>query len=149
MGKLGGERVVVWRQEPWVAATWTRLWLPPWPVLVVRVVGHVLRPDPLRLVDERPLVRLGEQFPLRAEPLRDLGIVHLRVVLRYLTPLHPRPHHECVHRTLDVLEGGLTLRVARVMGVVEPQHGAVDRGGLTLLRLQLPSSPEPAPSIGY
>ena len=99
----GGEGVVVGRQKSWIAATWTAFWLPPGPVLVVRVVGHVLRPDPLRLVDERPLVRLGEQFPLRAEPLRDLGIVHLRVVLRYLTPLHPRPHHECVHRTLDVL----------------------------------------------
>ena len=79
------------------------LWLPPWPVLVVRVVGHVLGADPLGLVDERSLVRLGEQLPLGAEPLRDLRVVHLRVVLRYLAPLHPRPHHERVHRTLDVL----------------------------------------------
>ena len=89
----------------------------------------MLRPDPLGLVDERPLVRLGEELPLGAEPLRDLGVVHLRVVLRYLAPLHTRPHHERVHRTLDVLEGGLTgIRVMGVKGVVEPQHGG-GRGG--------------------
>ena len=123
----GGERVIVGRQKSWVASTWGGLWFPPRPVLVVRVVGHVLGPDPLGLVDERPLVRLGEQLPLGAEPLRDLGVVHLRVVLRYLTPLHTRPHHECVHRTLDVLEGGLTIRVGVVKGV-EPQHGG-GRGG--------------------
>ena len=63
----------------------------------------MLGADPLGLVDERSLVRLGEQLPLGAEPLRDLRVVHLRVVLRYLAPLHTRPHHERVHRTLDVL----------------------------------------------
>ena len=52
--------------------------------------------------------------------------MHLRVVLSYLPPLHPGPHHERVHRPLDVLEGRLT--IIMVKGVVEPQHGG-GRGG--------------------
>ena len=76
---------------------------PPGPILVVGVVGHVLGSDPLGLVYEGPLLRLREQLPLGAQALRYLRVVHLRVVLGDLPPLHPRPHHERVHRPLDVL----------------------------------------------
>uniref|UniRef100_A0A182J686 Uncharacterized protein n=1 Tax=Anopheles atroparvus TaxID=41427 RepID=A0A182J686_ANOAO len=78
------------------------LGLPARPILVVRMFLHVRRPQPLRLVDERALLGLGQQLPLRAEPLRDLRVVHLRVVLGDLAALQPRPHHERVHRPLDV-----------------------------------------------
>uniref|UniRef100_A0AAG5DP80 Uncharacterized protein n=1 Tax=Anopheles atroparvus TaxID=41427 RepID=A0AAG5DP80_ANOAO len=65
------------------------LGLPARPILVVRMFLHVRRPQPLRLVDERALLGLGQQLPLRAEPLRDLRVVHLRVVLGDLAALQP------------------------------------------------------------
>ncbi|KAG8212780.1 hypothetical protein J437_LFUL019747 [Ladona fulva] len=87
-----------------VAGAWddggARLRLPPWPILVIRVLLHVDGPQPLRLVDKRPLFRLTQQFPLRPEPFRNLRVVHLRILLRHLTPLTPRPHHESVHWSL-------------------------------------------------
>ena len=52
------------------------------PVLVVRVVEHVLCAQSLRLVDELPLLDVAQQFPRGAEPLRDLRVVHLRVLLQ-------------------------------------------------------------------
>ncbi|KAE8752749.1 hypothetical protein FOCC_FOCC000490 [Frankliniella occidentalis] len=78
-----------------------RLGLPARPVLVVGVLLHVHGAQPLGLVDEGPLVRLGQQLPLGAQPLGDLRVVHLGVVLRHLAPLPPRPHHEGVHGPLD------------------------------------------------
>ena len=59
------------------------LWLPTRPVLVVRMIRHVLGPNPLGLVNKGPLFRLREQLPLGAEPLGDLRVVHLGVLLRW------------------------------------------------------------------
>jgi len=52
------------------------------PVLVVGVVEHVLCAQSLRLVDELPLLDVAQQFPRGAEPLRNLRVVHLRVLLQ-------------------------------------------------------------------
>ena len=56
-----------------------------------------------RTVNERSFLLFCEDLPLAAEPLADLAVVHLGVLLRDLPPLHPRPDHERVHRALDVL----------------------------------------------
>uniref|UniRef100_A0AAG5DDD9 Uncharacterized protein n=1 Tax=Anopheles atroparvus TaxID=41427 RepID=A0AAG5DDD9_ANOAO len=99
-----------------------RLRLPTRPVLVVRVLLHMHRPQPFRLVDERALLLLGQVLPLRAEPLRDFRVVHLRIVGRHLSPLAARPHHERVHRTLYAVRV-LLGRLARVVVVVvHPQQ---------------------------
>lgn len=99
---------------------------PPGSVLVVRVLLHVHGPQPLRLVNERPLLHLRQELPLCTQPLGDLRVVHLRVVQGDLPALYPRPDHERVHRTLDVL---LALRVhawrhreARVTVTVRTRH---------------------------
>jgi hypothetical protein len=45
------------------------------------------------------------------EYLADARIVHVRTRLEYLATFLSRPHHECIHRTLDVwfrLFAGLT-----------------------------------------
>ncbi|KAJ1519923.1 hypothetical protein ONE63_004160 [Megalurothrips usitatus] len=115
------QRVLVLLQEG--------LRLAPRPVLVVGVLLHVHGPQPLRLVDEGPLILLREQLPLGAQPLGDLRVVHLGVVLRHLAPLPPRPDHEGVHGPLDavhVLVGlggvvvvvGVELRLRRRLMVV-------------------------------
>ena len=67
------------------------------------MVGHMLGADPLRLIDERPLLALRQQLPLGAQPFWDLGVVHFWVLLRYLAPFHPWPDHEGVHGPFDVL----------------------------------------------
>lgn len=67
-------------------------------------------PQSLSLVNEGPFLHLSEQLPLGAQPLGDLGVVHLRVVLRHLPALPPRPHHEGVHRPLYVVVGLFTQR---------------------------------------
>ncbi len=79
------------------------LGLAPRPILIVGMVRHVLGPNPLGLVDEGTLLRLRQQLPLGTQALRNFGVVHLGVLLGDLPPLHPRPHHEGVHRPLDVL----------------------------------------------
>src|SRR6218665_3882616 len=58
-------------------------------------------PQPLRLLDERSLIFVGKAPPLGAESLRDLRVVHLRIVSGHLPPLALRPDHERVHRALD------------------------------------------------
>ena len=60
-------------------------------------------PQPLGFVDERPLLGLIQQLPLRPQTFRYLRVVHLRVLLGHLPALPPRPHHERVHGPLDVL----------------------------------------------
>lgn len=99
---------------------------PPGSVLVIRVLLHVHGPQPLRFVNERSLLHLRQKLPLGTQPLGDLRVVHLRVVQSYLPALYPRPDHERVHRTLDVL---LTLgvhawrhREARVTVTVRTRH---------------------------
>ncbi len=51
------------------------------------MIRHVLGPNPLGLVDKGPLFRLREQLPLGAEPLGDLRVVHLGVLLRWKSQL--------------------------------------------------------------
>ena len=95
----------------------------------------MLGPDPLGLVDERALGVLTQNLPLGAQSLRDLGVVHLRVLLRNLPSLHPRPDHEGVHRPLDVV---ITLPCGGVHhGIVytrtvdgQTKSGSVERRGI-------------------
>jgi len=54
------------------------------PVLVVRVVDHVLGAKSLCLVDELSLLRVTKQLPRRSESLRYLRVVHLRILLQLL-----------------------------------------------------------------
>ena len=58
--------------EGCVAVLLEGLWLPAGTVLVLGMVLHVLGPDPFGLVDEGPLLGLGQQFPLGAQPAGDL-----------------------------------------------------------------------------
>lgn len=62
-------------------------------------------PQSFRLVDERPLLALGQQFPFGAQPLRDLRVVHFRIILGHFAALAARPHHKRVHGPFDVLGG--------------------------------------------
>ena len=80
-----------------------RLRLPPGPVLVLGMLLHVQRPQTLGLVYEGALLHLREELPLGPEPLGDLRVVHLGVLLGHLPPLSPGPDHEGVHGTLDVV----------------------------------------------
>lgn len=64
-------------------------------------------PQSLRLIDERPLLSLGQQLPFGAQSLRDLRIMHLRIVLGHFAALSTRPHHERIHGPFDVLGGEL------------------------------------------
>lgn len=104
-----------------------RLGLAPRPVLVVGMLLHVHGSQALRLVDERPLLRLGEQLPLGAQALADLRVVHLRVLLGHLPPLSPRPHHEGVHGPLDVVH-----RLGHAVAVPRLQPAAAATGALGL-----------------
>lgn len=99
-----------------VLALFNSLRLPPRPVLVIGMIHHVLRPQPLSLVDERPLLHLAQQLPLDAQPLRNLRIVHLGMLGSLLAPLQPRPHHKSVHRSLDVA------LLLRLVSTVRLQH---------------------------
>lgn len=60
--------------------------------------------ESLRLVDKRPLLRVGEQLPLGAETLTDFRVVHLWVLLCHLSALGSRPDHEGVHRAFHVVQ---------------------------------------------
>ena len=42
-------------------------------------------------------------LPAFAQPFGNLGVVHVRLDFANLTPLDLRPHHERVHRSLDVV----------------------------------------------
>ena len=97
------------------------LGLAPGPILVVGMFADVLRPQPLRLVNEGLLVQLGQLLPASAEAARNLRVVHLGVLLGHLSPLASRPHHEGVHGPLDV-------RLARRLAA----RGARRRRGLAL-----------------
>jgi len=66
-------------------------------------ISTYFSPQSLRLVDERALLALAQQLPLGAESLRDLRVVHLRILLCHFATLTTRPHHEGVHRPLNVL----------------------------------------------
>ncbi|GMR52868.1 hypothetical protein PMAYCL1PPCAC_23063, partial [Pristionchus mayeri] len=81
-------------------------------VLVVRVLLHVHDAQSLCLCHEGCLLVLGQLAPSLTQPFADFSIVHVRLVLADLAALELRPHHEGVHRSLDV--GGRLLAVRRV-----------------------------------
>ena len=60
-------------------------------------------PQSLRLINERSLIKVCEELPVSSQPLGDLRVVHLGVLLRHLPPLAPGPHHEGVHGALDMI----------------------------------------------
>ena len=57
------------------------LYLAAWSILVVGVIEHVLSAKSLRFVYELTLLAFAEYLPRSAEPLRDLRVVHLWVLL--------------------------------------------------------------------
>lgn len=85
--------------------------------------------QPLGLLDEGSLLRVRQLSPSETQLFTDLGVVHVRLVLADLPPLHLAPDHEGIHRPLDVVAALLT--VGRV-GV---------RRGTLLGDLNLNSSP--------
>ena len=82
------------------------------PVLVIRVLLHVQSPQPLGLIDERPLFAFGKRLPFGPEAFGDLRVVHFWVLLSHFTSLTSRPDHKSVHRPLD------TIRIVLVIGAV-------------------------------
>ena len=60
-------------------------------------------PQTLGFVNERSFICLRQEFPVRAQPLRYLGVVHLWVLLCHLPPLTSGPDHEGIHRPLYVI----------------------------------------------
>ena len=62
------------------------------PVFVFGIFQHVLGSKAFRLIDEWPFVGVREFLPLDTEPLRDLGVVHLWVVLCHFSTLISRPN---------------------------------------------------------
>ena len=79
-------------------------------VLVVGVLLHVHLPESLGLGDVRGFLLLRQLSPAGAQLLRDLRVVHVRLVLADLPPLQLGPDHEGVHRSLDVARGLLGVR---------------------------------------
>jgi len=77
------------------------------PVLVVRVLLEVEEPEPLGLVHERPAPLGVQLLPAGAQPLTDLGVVHLGRHLADPPALDLRPDHEGVHWPLHVVAGVL------------------------------------------
>lgn len=77
--------------------------LAPRPVLVVRVLLHVLGAQPFGFIDVRPLLCLGQELPFGAQAFADLRVVHLGIFLGHLAPLAPGPYHEGIHGPLDVV----------------------------------------------
>jgi len=73
------------------------------PVLVVGVFLHVQLTQTFRFLDVGRAFVLAQRLPPFAQTFRDLGVVHVRLDLADLTPLDLRPHHERVHRPLDVV----------------------------------------------
>ena len=71
-------------------------------IFILRMLHHVIVPESFRFVDERFLFRLRHRLPLDSQTFRDLGVVHLRVLLGHLLPLSPRPDHERVHWSLNL-----------------------------------------------
>jgi len=83
------------------------------PVFVVGMVDHVLRAQALRLVDELPLLGVGQQLPGGAESLRDLRVVHLGVLLHaptvvFVQPLRPTTPGAVLKEIRDTPVGALT-----------------------------------------
>ena len=113
---------------------------------------HVEGAEPLGLVYEGSLLGLGQQLPLAAQPLADLAVVHLRVLLRHLAALAPGPHHERVHGSfhsigvftivqvfgvcpLDVVVVGRRGRGAVLVGVVGEGGGGLGQLGVPVVGL--------------
>jgi hypothetical protein len=102
----------------------------------MEILQKCLSPKAFRFVDKWPFLSLVEQFPLAAEALADLRVVHLGVLERHASPLAPGPHHERVHRPLDVEAGGGRVEATRPRRV-DAQHVAVVGGRARGPRLML------------
>ena len=106
-GRVSWVRTRVWRAHQMtelVACRWHGiiLGLASRTIFVVGILLHMLRPNPLCLVYKWFLLLFREQFPLFAQPLWDLWIVHFRVFTCNCFSLNPCPDHKRVHRPLDV-----------------------------------------------
>lgn len=78
--------------------------LPPtWLVRVVRILLAVDWSQSLGFHHEWLLFFVAQAAPLRSQQLADFAIQHVRVLECELASLGPRPNHERVHRTLNVL----------------------------------------------
>lgn len=84
------------------------------PILVVRVLLHVQQPQPIGLFDVRLAFLIGQHLPAHSEPLADLSVMHVGLLLAYLAPLDLAPHHERIHGPLDVIGHLLALGRIRV-----------------------------------
>lgn len=70
-------------------------------ILVVGMFLHMDRSEPLGLIDERPLLRFRQEFPLCPESFRDFWVVHFWIFLSHFSPLTPGPDHKSIHGPLD------------------------------------------------
>ena len=59
--------------------------------------------QPVSLVDVGLLLIVRHLLPGAAQPLRNLGVVNVRLGLHNLPPLVVGEHHEGVHRPFDLL----------------------------------------------
>ncbi|RNA34775.1 hypothetical protein BpHYR1_045517 [Brachionus plicatilis] len=91
-----------------------------------QIFGLASRPT-LGLVYKRSFFLFAELFPLGAETLAYLGVVHLGIVLGHFASLAPRPHHKSVHWPLDVIAHGR--RFHHVSGRVRAQVRRARNGG--------------------
>ena len=57
-------------------------------------------PEPIGLLDVGQLLGVRHLLPAAAEPLGDLSVVNVRLLLHDSPPLVVREHHERVHRPL-------------------------------------------------
>ena len=102
-------------------------------VLVVGVLLHVRLAKFLGLFDVRSFLLVREVFPLGPEPLADLRVVHLGILVCDFFPHLPRPDHEGVHGSLDFVVviftlRGLPLGLRRGRRRLDGAHVAVGRG---------------------
>ena len=85
------------------AAAGAQLGLLAGPVLVVGVLLHVQLTQSLSFGNVRSPLLLRQRLPAFAQPLRDLGVVHVRLDFANLAPLNLRPNHKGIHWPLDVV----------------------------------------------
>ncbi len=78
-------------------------------ILVAGILAQVEVPQPVRLVYVGLLLLVRHLLPLASQPLRDLGVVNVRLGFDDLAALVVGEHHEGVHWAFDLLcvVGGL------------------------------------------
>lgn len=103
-GSGNAERHVALIPRGRVLATGRRSVLFPtsWLVLVVGMFAFVNDAQTIGLLDEGLLVVIGQKSPQFSQCFRQLGVVKLRILIGQFSPRSLSPHHERVHRSLDV-----------------------------------------------